>query len=148
VAVTGHRRLADEQAVRKAIEDGLDQILDILPALVRAECRLVAVFAMAEGADRLVAEAVMARPGGRLEVILPMPAAEYVTDFGSAASVPEFGCLLAAASWVVALSSLPTREDSYVAAGKAVVDRADVTIAILDGREAAGTGAPQSWSAT
>jgi hypothetical protein len=140
VAVTGHRRLADEQAVRKAIEDGLDQILAIVPAPLQAECRLVAVSALAEGADRLVAEAVLARPGGRLEVILPMPAVRYVTDFGSACSVPEFERLLAAASWVMTLPSLPAREDSYVAAGKAVVDRADVTIAIWDGREAAGTG--------
>ncbi len=140
MAVTGHRRLAHEQTARKAIRDGLDQILNVLPAPIRAECRLVAVSALADGADRLVAEVVLARPGGLLEVILPMAAADYVTDFEAAGSAPEFERLLAAASWVTTLSASPTREDAYVAAGKAAVDRADVTIAIWNGHEAAGKG--------
>jgi hypothetical protein len=140
LAVTGHRVLADAGALGKAIGGVLDLIVEMLPAAIRADCRLVAVSALADGADRLVAESVLARPGGRLEVILPMPAADYVADFDPASSLPQFERLLAEASWVSVAPPARTRDDAYLAAGKAVVDRADITIAIWDGRPAAGPG--------
>jgi hypothetical protein len=140
LAVTGHRTLADAQALGKAIDSVLDLILDLLPAAIRSACRLVAVSALADGADRLVPQSVLSRPGSRLEVILPMPEADYVTDFDPASSRPQFERLLAEASWVSVVPSALTRDDAYLAAGKAVVDRADITIAIWDGRQAAGRG--------
>ena len=140
VAVTGHRVLADPAAVTMAVDEALDLIVRRLPSAVRATCPLVAVSALADGADRVVARCVLRRPGGRLEVILPMPAAEYVRDFGPAVSGPEFEHLLAEAWSVTTVPAQPTREDGYRAAGRAIVDRADVTIAIWDGQQASGKG--------
>ncbi len=140
VAVTGHRVLADPAAVTRAVDEAIDLIVRRLPGAARGTCPLVAVSALADGADRVVARSVLRRPGGRLEVILPMPAAEYIKDFEPAGSGPEFERLLAAACSVITLPAQPTREDGYAAAGRAVVDRADITIAIWDGQHAAGKG--------
>ena len=140
IAVTGHRDLPGVANLGTAIDQALDLILDQLQPAVRERCRLVAVSALADGADRLVAERVLARPGARLEVILPMPKADYVTDFDPAYSLAEFEHLLGQASWVATMPSQYTRKDAYAAAGRAVADRADVTIAVWDGRPAAGKG--------
>ena len=43
---------------------------------------LTAFSPMAVGADRLVARKLLERPGSRLIAVLPMPAEEYVKDFG------------------------------------------------------------------
>ena len=140
IAVTGHRKLASVPALAMAIDGALDLIVDQLRPAVRARCRLVAVSALAEGADRLVADRVLARTGARLEVILPLPQAEYVTDFKTAHSLAEFEALLRQASWVGTISSNRTREEAYAEAGRAVIDRADVAIAVWDGLPAAGKG--------
>ena len=131
--MTGHRKLASVPALTTAIDRALDLIMSQLRPAVRAHCRLVAVSALADGADRLVADRVLARPGARLEVILPMPRAEYVTDFKNADSLAEFEGLLRHASWVGTIPPNRTREDAYAEAGRAVTDRADVAIAVWDG---------------
>lgn len=140
IAVTGHRRLASTPALSAAIDQALGLITDQLRPSIRDRCRLVVVSALADGADRVVAERALTRPGARLEVILPMPEADYVTDFEPAHSLPEFEHLLGAASWVATIPPSRTRQDAYLAAGRAVIDRADVTIAIWDGLPAAGKG--------
>ena len=140
VAVTGHYDQAGAPDLDAAIDRALDLILAQLRPTVRKCCRLVAVSALADEADRLVADCVLARPGARLEVILPMPKADYVTDFDSAHSLAEFERLLGEASWVATLPPHGTREEAYAAAGRAAADRADVTIAICDGYAAAGKG--------
>jgi hypothetical protein len=140
VAVTGHRALSDMQAAARAVTGALDMIEDRLLADARANSRLVAVSALAEGADRLVASCVLERPNGRLEVILPMPETDYLKDFDSADSVAEFKRLLGEASWVAAVPASQTRDEGYAAAGRAVVDRADLTIAIWDGSDSGRKG--------
>ena len=140
IAVTGHRHLASTPVLSAAIDRALDLIMDQLRPAIRDCCRLVVVSALADGADRFVADRVLTRPGARLEVILPMPKADYVTDFDPAHSRPEFEHLLGEASWVATIPPNRTREDAYLEAGRAVIDRADVTIAIWDGRPAAGKG--------
>jgi hypothetical protein len=140
IAVTGHRRLASTPALSTAIDRALDLITDQLRPSIRDRCRLIVVSALADGADRVVAERALARPGARLEVILPMPEADYVTDFEPTQSLPEFKHLLSKASWVATIPPSRTRQDAYLAAGRAVIERADVTIAIWDGLPAAGKG--------
>ncbi len=101
---------------------------------------------LAEGADRLVAKAVLAWPtrGGssppRLEAVLPLPADVYVQDFATAESRAEFWALRAQATAVHTLAPVPTREGAYDQAGRWVVDNCDVLIAIWGGRPAAGQG--------
>lgn len=140
IGVTGHRNLADTPRLREAIELARELIVDQLRPAIRDRCSLVVVSALADGADRIVADRVLARHRARLEVILPMPRADYVTDFDSKDSFLEFEQLLDQASWVATIRPSRTRQDAYLEAGHAVIDRADITIAVWDGRPAAGKG--------
>ncbi len=135
VGGSGHRRLADAAAVARDGDAALDR-LDPGPA------RLVAVSALAEGADRVVAERVLARSGA-LEAVLPLPAEEYAADFAGPASRQEYDALLARADSVTVVSADPgdpSREASYARAGTAVLDRCDVLLALWDGGPARGRG--------
>ena len=129
VGVTGHRSLDDVDAVAAAVDDILDR-LPTGPLEVRSS--------LAEGADRIVVERVLRRPGNRLVVILPLDAEDYADDFGE--SVGEFDELLAAADEVEVVAAQPTREAAYEAAGRAVVDGSDVLLALWDGAGSRGQG--------
>jgi hypothetical protein len=91
VGVTGHRDLARPDEVAAAVDAALDALV------ADGSASLVAVSGLAEGADRLVAQRVLARPGGRLVALLPLDPADYVADFADVASVQEFTELLGAA---------------------------------------------------
>lgn len=138
VGVTGHRALADREKV--AVE--IDALLDRL--LAGSGRTLVAVSSLAEGSDRLFAQRVLARPGGRLVVLLPLKPVDYVLDFADAASVQEFTDLLAAADETQVIEGAPsddwTREAAYERAGHAVLDRSDVLVALWDGEKGRGRG--------
>jgi hypothetical protein len=104
---------------------------------------LTCVSSLAEGADRLVAQRVLERPGAGLIVVLPLPAEDYATDFGSPESLQEFNDLLTAADEVVVAPSDPadpSREAAYERAGLAMLDRSDVLLALWDGQPARGRG--------
>lgn len=154
VGVTGHRRLADRDRVAAEIDAVLDRITS-LPrgewalretegsrsrSTPQAALRLVALSPLAEGADRLVAERVLAREGAELEAVLPMDEADYERDFADDASRSEFRSLLARAEAIHRLPASTNREEAYAAAGRFVVDRCDVLIAIWNGRLANGHG--------
>jgi hypothetical protein len=131
--------LTNLNATVRAVEDAIDLILEALPPAEQANYRLVAVSALADGADRIVAHHILARHGSRLEVILPLPKLEYMNDFNDK-SCADFEFLMAKASWITTVPKQPTREKAYYASGQAVVDRANVTIAIWDGRETSRVG--------
>jgi hypothetical protein len=105
-----------------------------------APIHLAVVSPLAEGADRLVAARVLAREDAELEAVLPMDEAEYEADFASDASKSEFRSLLARASSIHRLPRSPGREEAYAAAGRYVVDRCDVLIAVWDGNPEEGRG--------
>ncbi|MEJ7831655.1 MAG: hypothetical protein WKF79_01975 [Nocardioides sp.] len=136
VGVTGHRALAAPAVVAGEV----DRILDGLRSLSRV---VIAVSSLAEGADRIVARRVLAGTAGRLEVVLPLAVDDYATDFADPASRIEYDALLAAASGVVVVPADPThpsREAAYERAGRAVLDRCDVLLALWDGRPSRGRG--------
>lgn len=142
IGVTGHRRLTDP-AVASAVQAALRLIRGEIEVGPATEVMLVAVSALAEGADRLVAREVLAETGGRLEAVLPRHRTEYIEDFAAAASRREFNDLLKRTSHVWQAPSLPTRGEGYEWAGRRVVDRCDVLIAIWDGRPSRGRGGTQ-----
>jgi hypothetical protein len=140
VGVTGHRDLGPDLKVTvRGVEEALDLIISLFPTDAQKNCRLVAVAALADGADRVVADHILARADGSLEVILPLPERDYISDFSNS-SRAEFARLLARASRVTVVPREQTREAAYYSCGRAVVDRADVTIAIWDGRPPRGRG--------
>jgi len=106
----------------------------------------VVVSPLAEGADRLVVQEVLAWPATeeagshRLEAVLPLPPADYVQDFGSEESRDEFQALLTGAASVHLLGTAASRTAAYQKAGRHVVQSCDVLVAIWDGNPARGQG--------
>jgi hypothetical protein len=137
VGVTGHRTLAHAGEVARQVDAVLDRLLDggAVP---------VAVSSLAEGADRLLAERVLARPEGRLEVLLPLEVDDYALDFDGPGSVAAFNDLVAAADEVRVIPRPPdddgTREAAYERAGRAVLERCEVLVALWDREPSRGRG--------
>jgi hypothetical protein len=137
VGVTGHRALAD----RPQVEASVDAVLDRLLAAPGRD-RIDVWSSLAEGADRLVVDRVLARPESRLVVVLPLPAEDYEADFADATSRSEFRALLARAAetHTVGPDEGGSRESAYERAGHEVVDRSEVLLALWDGEPSRGRG--------
>jgi hypothetical protein len=92
---------------------------------------------LAEGADRLVARQVLARPGCELIVPLPIPREEYLAnnELGD-----EFRELIARANEVIELPPAESREASYDRAGHYVLDHCDLLLTLWNGEAASGRG--------
>lgn len=103
-------------------------------------CEFAIISSLAEGSDRLVAEAGLAA-GFQLEVVLPVGRTEYARDFPTETSQAAFQNLLDRASAVFELDGAPDdRPRAYEAAGFVMLANIDVLIAIWDGNDAAGIG--------
>ncbi len=154
VGVSGHRvppKLPAESAA--PLRAGVDRILAAImetarnsdndlahawPAGGRSE--FVVVSSLAEGSDRIVAEAALAA-GYTLEAVLPFARGEYARDFAAPASRAEFERLLGTATAVFELDgAADERMRAYEAAGFVMLANVDLLIAIWDGEEAAGIG--------
>jgi hypothetical protein len=135
IGVTGHRFLADLEKITAGVEAALRRIERSFP-----HEPLTVISPLAEGADRLIAQHVLARPGAQLIVPLPLPRSDYMTDFGSTASREEFLHLLNQADEVIALPPESNRDQAYAAAGRYVLEHSDVLIAVWDGKPAQGLG--------
>src|ERR1700733_3039126 len=140
VGVTGHRTLENPASVTAAVREALGQVKTMAPSLPGGGLVLVVVSALAEGADRLVAEEVLAEPGARLEAALPLPVADYLRDFDDEDSRRQFSELLGRASRTWIAPAAPSRDEAYERAGCYVVDRCDVLVALWDGEAARGRG--------
>ena len=133
IGITGHRSFEMADAAQR-VDRLLDEIIDAR--------RPIVISCLAEGADRMVADLVLARPNAGLAVVLPLPADDYERDFGGAASVAEFRALLARAETVetVDVPADAPREQAYEQAGQCVVQRCEVLIAVWDGAPSRGRG--------
>jgi hypothetical protein len=97
---------------------------------------LIGISSLADGADHLFAGAILAL-GGTLEVVLP--AARYREEL-PADAVPEFDRLLGRATSVDCLDYEHSTSEAHMAAGRAVVERSEVLVAVWDGCPARGFG--------
>ena len=140
IGVTGHRCLSTDPAITDLVLAALQRARDLASRVSSSPLAISIVSSLAEGADRLVAQVGLADPTAQLEAILPLPAEDYRSDFVSAESQEEFNTLLARAVRVVELPAAETREESYEQAGRYVVERCDVLIALWDGQQARGRG--------
>jgi hypothetical protein len=101
---------------------------------------LVIVSSLAEGADRIVAQAGLDR-GFLLDVVLPFQRNEYANDFNDKVSKDEYFTLLKRARSVFEIEGTRANEArAYEAAGLIMVGNVDILIAVWDGKEPAGIG--------
>jgi uncharacterized membrane protein YoaK (UPF0700 family) len=140
IGVTGHRELKDRSALAAAVRTALDNIMKTMPVLHDTPLVLDVLSPLAEGADRLVAEEILKFPDAALDVVLPLEKEDYMEDFRSDASRKEFTDLLAKARSVKTLPPRRSRAESYEQAGRYIIERCDVLIALWDGKPAAGRG--------
>jgi SMODS and SLOG-associating 2TM effector domain 1 len=140
VGVTGHRVLADEEALAARVREAVAQAERLVPPTPATPVLLTVVSSLAEGADRLVAREVLAREGALLEVPLPLPRERYRGDFRTPESQREFDELMGRASLVIEPELTTGPEDGYQQVGRYVVDRSDVLLALWDGLPARGEG--------
>ena len=133
IGVSGHRRLTPETAdmVTRAVRESLRRHAGGGP--------LVGISCLAEGADQLFAEAVLAE-GGDLDVVVP--AAGYRERMTEAAR-RGFDRLVARAWRVTRLPYPESKGPAYMAASLVLVERSDLLLAVWDGARSAsfsGTG--------
>jgi hypothetical protein len=143
VAVTGHRDLVAEEmpAIREQVRTFLSDLVTEFPD------RGVSVMsALAEGADRLVAEQAL-ELGIPLIVPLPMPKTLYGKDFASAAAREKFEFLCSRAAEVyelpVALGNTlesiadygDARDQQYAQLGVFLCAHCHILLALWDGKE-------------
>ncbi|MFZ2066301.1 MAG: hypothetical protein WAV27_10000 [Xanthobacteraceae bacterium] len=156
IGITGHRgppKLPDESvpSIRVAIDSVLAVIVEegrkaqiaydaATPAQQGATAEFVVISSLAEGADRLVAEAGLAA-GFTLEAVLPFHRDEYARDFKTEDSQTAYGSLLQRAASVFELDGNPAdRPRAYETAGLIMLANIDLLITIWDGNAAAGVG--------
>lgn len=137
IGITGHRpnRLTAPDAV--AVDMG--RVLDGIAAAAQGFAPQM-ISALAEGADRVAAEAALAR-GWPLTAVLPFARDEYEKDFSAPGSLAAFAALMARAGETVALpGDAGKRPEAYEAAGLWMLDRAAILIAVWDGGVSRGRG--------
>jgi hypothetical protein len=131
--VSGHRDLLESDALelQKRIRTVFDRF-----RLAYPDASFELLSPLAEGADRLAAEAAL-HCGIRLAVPLPMAPTEYEQDFGTAESLEEFRGLLAAAASVFEISSDASadRASKYAAVGDYIARRSNVLLLLWDGQD-------------
>jgi hypothetical protein len=168
IGVTGHRKLNDEAAVsalvKKAIDTRIEELYaetsrELLERVRKAGTTPIAyavVSPLAEGADRVVARAVLNCRNyrdTRLDAVLPLVVEDYLEDFKIDNSKTEFHKLLTRCRRPIILRSVRIateaqsadeakllRNLAYERVGRYVVDHCDVLIAIWDGEESRGRG--------
>lgn len=130
VGVTGHQRLKNPNDwlwVRK-------KIAFVIGGLVRP---WVGLSSLAIGADQLFASLVL-ESHNPLKVILPND--RYEETFSLGPERERYRSLLKQASEIQLLTGAPSKEESYLQAGKLIVDQSDRLLAVWDGKPAWGVG--------
>lgn len=135
VGITGHRFLAEVDKLTAGIDEALDAIESVFPGR-----SITAVTSLAEGADQLAAERILARKDAGLAVILPFPQSQVLEEFPDPRSRTGFGLLLDRAQEVLEIPVHAKRNDAYEAAGQEILERINILLALWDGRAAQGRG--------
>lgn len=151
IGVTGHRTVTLPPVQLKRLRDTIEGAfvaleqgtIDMQDGVDGHRHGLQVISALAEGADRLVADIGLAN-GAALVALLPFPRATYMQDFPKEESKREFARLLADATDIIELDggtiSTESRNAAYSAVGQAVVARSDLMFALWDGRPPNGPG--------
>jgi len=143
IGVTGHRNLdpADIDHLRQTVEGLFVRLRERLPGI-----HVELVTGMADGADRLAAEAALAA-GMQVHALLPMPLDMYLTDF-DAASQAHLQALLSESRVQTTVLELPlgidrdsasvpgwARDALYVALAERLREGTSILLALWDGED-------------
>jgi len=129
IGVTGHQRL-DNATDWNWVEAIICQELDTIQGPVTA------ISSLAIGADQLFASLVMHR-GGHVYAVIPFTG--YERTF-SPSHIETYHSILSKAISVEVLQTQGTDEDAYLAAGKRIVELADLIFAVWNGKPSRGKG--------
>lgn len=156
IGITGHRALPAADLIRRRfrrfLETGIYDLLGARQRPANVPVSFCAVTALAEGADRLLAEEVLGQPSGSLEAVLPMPEHLYAADFKTASSRAEFNRLCRLSSSITVLNGSHSETEpngleaggarslTYEEAGRYIVDHCDLLVAVWDGGRSRGPG--------
>lgn len=132
IGVTGHRDLGDEATAAFVAR----QCKAILQEALADHGEVVALSALAEGADTLFAEAAL-ELGLPLEAVTPFK--RYVEDFEGRAR-ERYKRLLARARVEQRLPYTERSDEAYLGGGLWVVNHCDLLVVVWDGQPAAGKG--------
>jgi hypothetical protein len=130
VGITGHQELGGSNKA-KQVQEALEQIIR------QYRGSLIAVSSLAAGADQLFAR-VMVDYGARLDAVIPFQG--YEGTFTTATTRAMYFSLIKQAATVTILPRAGSDEECFFNAGKTVVARSDVLIAVWNGRPARGLG--------
>jgi hypothetical protein len=130
IGITGHQRI-EEAKTWIWVKQEFERLLGAYSP------PLVGVGSLAIGSDQCFADAVL-KHNGSLEIVIPF--SDYETTFAEGHDRNEYFRLLAAASHREVLEKRSSNEESYLAAGKLVVDRSEVMLAVWNGLPANGIG--------
>ena len=129
IGITGHQKL-DDATAWNWVESVTCQKLDMIKRPITA------ISSLAIGVDQLFASLVMDR-GGQLYAVIPFEG--YERTF-TPLHIETYHRILSKAITVEVLQTQGTDEDAYLAAGKRIVELADLMFAIWNGQPAKGKG--------
>ncbi len=143
VGVTGHRLSRLDGVDLAALAEGLRSVFTAIGTALSDAPSLHLISSLAEGADSIAAEIALGM-AWRLDVVLPLPHADYAGDFSAG---PQRDAHLARIAAAHALLELPVASDAegdrtaaYERAGRIVLSQSDIVIAVWDGQPARGRG--------
>jgi hypothetical protein len=152
IGVVGHRPNRLPDASRERVVAEVSRVLDALAGEAKAAQKHYAhvfspdtpqfslVTALAEGADRIVAEAALTR-GFALHALLPFPADAYKTSFEESESVAEFHSLLGRTKAVLTLpGQYEEQTRAYEILGTHLLSLSDILLTVWDGGPSEGKG--------
>ena len=131
VGFSGHRKLAEPEKVAKGLREAFDR-------LAANHGPFATISSAASGADTLFVEEAARRLWPYL-LILPFPKSRFEKDF-TPSDWQRILPLIEKATRVEEATTEASDEAAYMETGVQTVDRADVLLAVWDGKPAAGFG--------
>ena len=139
IAISGHRRIHNEENLRISIQNVLQKIIEEHP-----KSQIILYSALAEGADQLTATEALKFSCVTLIVPLPLPENEYFKDFLTREGKETYHNLSMQAKTVVNLPLQKEHTMAYEYLNDYLVEQCDLFIVLwdgLDGNSKEGTGA-------
>jgi len=126
IGIVGHRFIPDDNVLRYVTQE----ITSILDGFCGLYPDLIALSAIAEGADTIFAEAALAL-GMPLEIIRPYQS--YHSDFSTVSARNRYSILCAASCREIVLSHTSRSDEAYKNAMNLVVTQSDLLVVVWDG---------------